>query len=132
MKGRSVLWTDEETQTAVRLKADGMGVPQIARVLGRTAAALHCRFKFIALSPEQKAARYKKYHVKANERRRMEPKHSSGLHLRYIHRPSAEQVAERDERFSKPRSFAQLYLGDPLPGQSALDKRSMESRHGTN
>lgn len=46
-------------------------------------------------------------------------------------RATPAAIAERDERFGKPRTFEQTYLGDPLPGQSALDKRNQEACHGT-
>jgi hypothetical protein len=39
-------------------------------------------------------------------------------------RPPPEIITERDRTFSVTETFATRYLGDPLPGRSALDKRA--------
>lgn len=40
---KSLVWTEEETVLAVRLKADGLNAPQIAARLGRTAHSVRTR-----------------------------------------------------------------------------------------
>ena len=37
--------------------------------------------------------------------------------------PSAEQLEDRTRRLLAPRTITAELLGDPAPGQSALDKR---------
>ena len=123
MKGRFELWTDEETQTALRMRDAGKSGPEIGHALGRTPGAVHARFKFAALSSEEKSARYKKYRIKALEREKNDRTCRSGLFNNRSARPTDAQIEERDRRFSRERTIAQLIMGDPLPGQSALDKR---------
>lgn len=130
MHGRSYPWTEAETRRALDLKRQGQGFEMIAAAVGRTTEAVKSRLKILNMSPEALADRKARYAARQARYRAAEPKATSGLAIRSNHRPSAEQVEERDTRFSYPRSFEQVYLGDPLPGQSALDKRNQEACRG--
>jgi len=111
----------------LRLTVSGMGAEEIGRVLGRTCEAVRSRRKQIRLTDAERAERKEKARVRDIENRASCEAFGPP---RFIHRPTPAMVAERDERFGQPRTFEQTYLGDPLPGQSALDKRNRELSHG--
>jgi hypothetical protein len=115
-------WSDKDTETAVRMKAEGYSHPEIGARVGRSPKAVSLRFLYLRSTPEQRRGR-------RGVKVRKEPEITLNF-VSSVHRPTPEQVLERDIRFSYPRTFSQVYLGDPLPGQSALDKRNQESRHG--
>jgi len=120
MADRASPWTSEEVATAQRMKARGRKYRDIGAYLGRSKKSVELKFLYLRLSPEERRMRRGKKRLRSMTENR----------VRSIDRPNEMQIAERDERFGKPRTFAMLYLGDPLPGQSALDKRNMEVSHG--
>lgn len=123
-------WTEEETQLALIMKANGANCPTIGRALGRSKRAVQCRFAFLRMTDEQLDHRNQML-VRLRGNRSWPGIKAAAIPMRTTSgRPAPAQIAERDERFGKPRTFAMLYLGDPLPGQSALDKRNRELSHG--
>jgi hypothetical protein len=108
-------WTDEESEKAVRLKADGLSHPEIGTRMGRTAKSIGQRLLYLRLTPEERTARH--------AARKQRVSHVSHNFVRGASRPTSEQIAERDARWSHPMTISQMCLGDPMPGQSALDQR---------
>jgi hypothetical protein len=128
MNGRSERWTEAEMQRLLSLKALGLSEEEIACAMGRTLNAINTRLKFLKLTPEQREARRARYRNADRERRKQDRVPIA----RNPHRPTESMVMERDRRFGMDRTIGQLLLGEPLPGQSALDKRNRELSHGAN
>jgi Myb-like DNA-binding domain len=103
-------WTDEETAILEAFAAEHVRIGRIpwlrlAEMLGRTKH-----------SCEDKWAR-----IRARNQQLPQPRFSRGqIHLK----ASAEALIERDRRYAiKPRDLTAELMGDPLPGESALEKR---------
>lgn len=65
------------------------------------------------------------YHREYNRRRRLglQPERSLLFVQSHIP-PDPETLAERDRAMAAPQTLTAIVAGDPLPGRSALDRRS--------
>lgn len=113
-------WSEEETQTLLRMKAEGASRRLIAEHLDRPLGSVKSRIRLIGLTPGQLAER--RAAIVASDAAR-KSRYRDSLVLIINSGPSQAQIAERDLRLSRPMTLSQIYFGDPLPGQSALDKR---------
>jgi hypothetical protein len=114
-------WTPAETEIAERMKAAGHSFSEIGERLGRSRKAVQLKFLYLRRTPEERRVCRGKTVYRPSR---------TGMFIQVSNRPTPEQIAERDARFSKDRTISQLIMGDPLPGQSALDKRKQEACHG--
>lgn len=95
-------WTTDEYYYAMRMRADGFTYPQIAKRLGRTLPSVSDRLR---LSIDRSQKFDQQFRIEVPE---------------YV-------LREREERYSAPyRNATAELMGDPLPGQSALDRRAQK------
>lgn len=126
-RGKGTDWSEAETATVLEMRAAGYSFPEIASKLpGRSASGVNARYLWLTMTEEQHRARRARInewrkrehlncvHTPRQQRERVEPRYE----------PSAELLAERDERYRlSPRSLTAFLCGDPPPGYSALDRR---------
>lgn len=102
-------WTPEEDRDVMRMSYSAFQL-----IHGRTKQAIQSRREYINNGHRTKAVKWGDI-VKPDER------------------PSKGALAERERRRALvPRDTTAAILGDPLPGLSALDRRTMEERRFDN
>jgi hypothetical protein len=117
---RATTWTAEELTEAREMRSRGISYRTIDTVFDKARGSAQGMLK-----------RHFPDHVWIDPYSRSE-KHKSPAgashshHVIMSHRPSDQALAERDRAYSAPQSLAQIFLGDPPQGRSALDK--METR----
>lgn len=113
------LWTQEETDILLAMKVAGFKFRDIADKLGRPAEGVKERFRYLHLTEDERAARRERKNALRFGKRTKPAKRVS-----YIRRTYPDFVFEdRARRLSADQTISQMLLGDPLPGQSALDRR---------
>jgi hypothetical protein len=105
--------TPEQIEQARSLLAQDYSWNDIEKMVGRRAETLRRH-----LDPEYRKKR------NAASRRKQEGRSSGRIEkdaVRYNRAPD-HLIADRDRRAAHDRTIGQMMLGDPLPGQSALDQ----------
>lgn len=119
-------WSAEEWQRAQELKASGSDYDQIAELLGRSRKAVKAKFQHMHRTPAQQEHRIEYQRRKRDRKREYQKsgRQAAGLdNAREL--PAGEIFIERNERLAlQPRDLTAAFCGDPLPGYSALDKRT--------
>lgn len=117
-------WTDAEIAALVALKAAGNTYDEIAHVIGRSKRSISGKLEYLNLTAHQREERRQ-----AQRRRRIaDGTQSTRLHpngqIVSAGRPSSDLLHARDVRLAiPPRDLTAAFLGDPLPGFSALDRK---------
>lgn len=125
-------FTEAEVQRAMEMVRMKFTLPQIAAELGRHKRSIQYQLSKRTLTPKEKERRQ----AKRNESRRDRKAASGEVRRPYLcadgvgtagnagsPKPTAEMIADRDRRASRPFTIAHDILGEPLPGRSALDQR---------
>ena len=100
-------WTDAETDLARRMIRENYKEEAFQQALGRSKKAAQARVRQVDF-PRDRSMRTDRNGLYVNSSVRKIPD---------------EVIAERDRRRSAARTITAFVLGDPAPGQSALDKR---------
>ncbi len=128
MAGRTqARWTQDEDTLMQRMRLAGATFEEVAVQVGRAVSTVHNRVRWISMTPEQRAMRA----TRIRERKREKPSHPylRGTGIRELNdyvriTPCPQALAERAWRARlAPRDLTASFMGDPLPGFSALDRR---------
>ena len=111
-------WTKEEDALALELVAIGDTTSAMdGRIPGRTGKAIRTRAYYISLTPEERH----EMNIRKGRGRRptFQPKRWTSSAIT----PPPAVEADRARRMRAPRSLTAILMGDPISGQSALDRR---------
>lgn len=128
--------TEQEIQRIFQMRKDGYLLKEIAARLGVHMRTVQRQLRKLTVTPEQRQ-RQQNLRVAARRARR----EAAGPRPIFVAsdgvgtagnasapKPTAEMIADRDRRISRPYSIAYDLMGDPEPGRSALDRRMSEAR----
>ena len=112
-------WSDADRATVLRLHTEKKSYAEIAAAVGRSSFAVRVKLRKLLMTPQQRAM------YLATERRR----YQSQVPARDVEsvgiRPSEAELRDRNMRLmTPPRDLTAAYMGDPLPGRSALERRT--------
>lgn len=115
------LWTDEEWQKVVTLRAEGRDLEYIAGCIRRTVRQIREKIRWVEM-PESKRAERR---ARINSWRNANNEYKSVKHIdqNSASKATPSMLAERDQRMLAPRSLTAMFMGDPSPGFSALDRK---------
>lgn len=113
-------WTAEEDATLREMTMAGNNYQEVADAMpGRTYAAVKCRMRYVNLTKEQFAEANRKKRA-----RRVTPAHYRKWdEIKHTVAPP-EVIEDARQRAMAPRSLTAILMGDPAPGQSALERRA--------
>lgn len=121
----ATVWNEQKLKRLYEMRGRNVRIEDIAESLGVNKRTLERRLYWDSMSPDQRKARRDKIYA----RRREEAKDNRRIIVEQVvvsERPGAEQIRDRDERMMlAPRDLTAMFCGDPLPGHSALDKRTV-------
>ena len=114
------IMSDDEVKRAYQLRRQGLTFNQIAVAMGRKYNTIVNRFKWDAMTPEQRQTNRDR---KREWRNNHVNKPKAEIPLPFT-RPTPEMLADRDRREAMPhRDLTGAFFGDPRIGQSALEGR---------
>ena|SRR6187402_1434207 len=118
-------WSEKDTMTAQEMNASGVAHEIIAQKLGRSVKAINARLAWIRLPPEKKEQRLDKKRKYSNEQYSGRKAKGVGFFTPSSAHPDTRILEERNARLAlAPRDLTAAFFGDPLPGYSALEKRT--------
>lgn len=115
-------WTAEEVETMYRLKRQGLSVREVAAAIGRSMSSVESKIE--ALKRNEMAQEIRR----CQRREKYRKDHPRNVSFRerpetiLAARPTPAMLTERDRRLNLPAPA----FGDPLPGESALDRMRIE------
>lgn len=113
------LWTEQEDETILALRASGLKNEAVAIEVNRTHEGVANRFRWLKLSKEERAE-YRREKSATRRSRAKVGKICSAVKLTY----PPQVFEDRNKRYAiAPRDLTASFCGDPLPGHSALDRR---------
>ena len=123
--------TDEDIQRALEMQRKGYKPVQIAAALGRHVRTIQYKLRQREMTKEQRDRQnFLRNQARRNRREATKPRPffvaSDGTGTAGVvatAKPTADMIAERDRRASRPFTIAYDLMGDPEPGRSALDQR---------
>lgn len=118
VKGRGIV-TDRNIEWARDARAGGMSWVNIGKALG-------CDGDTIRRAIDPEFAKKRAEQIRESARRLRRERYSRSGHAHHVVmavKAPAHLLADRDRRLNAPRPIGAVLLGDPPPGQSALDKR---------
>jgi hypothetical protein len=117
-------WAAEEWQRAQDLQKQGLGFDDIAVRLNRSGRAVRAKFAKENLTAEQRQQRAEYQRLRRSEE--IKTRQIAGVTFAKVPtREAASAFAQRDRKLAlTPRNLTAAILGDPLPGYSALDRRT--------
>jgi hypothetical protein len=127
-------WTKEEIGIALAMLESGARVIEIAAALNRTRGSVDGQFLWLRSTPAKRAMKAENVRRRRCGRptvkldREVEgpgPVGTAGHGGGIVEVPPAV-LADRDHRYSADFNLTRELMGDPLPGQSALDRRSQQ------
>lgn len=118
MKGRP--WTPEE-DAAIFGRTRYGDARKVAEELGRSKLAVSARKKYLRNLNRDRSQR--------NIRRSLNRRAAMQIVVRPAEPPDLRALADRDHRANLVPTINQMILGDPLPGRSALDRRTSPYSH---
>ena len=112
--------SEDEVKRAYQLRKQGLTFNQIAVAMGRKYNTIVNRFKWDAMTPEERQINRDR---KREWRNSHAAKPKADIPLPFA-RPTPEMLADRDRREAMPhRDLTSAFFGDPRIGQSALEGR---------
>lgn len=122
-------WSDEEIATFKHLAANGLSDREIGAKLNRSRESVRCFRRDASMSEAVRLAKRRRRNELERARNvKTNPSRRAKLLVygeRAIDKPSADILRERDRRLAiPPRDLSAAFFGDPLPGFSALERRT--------
>lgn len=117
-------WTEDKIKIAYQMKRAGATSGEIGSTIGKTAKAVRGFFNYYGHSPEEREIRLQRIRAYRREHDGRRPYTRLLDQPTQYGRPTPEMLAERDYLFSLPRTITADLCGDPLPGRSALERRT--------
>lgn len=115
--------SEDEVKRAYQLRKQGLTFNQIAVAMGRKYNTIVNRFKWDAMTPEERQTNRER---KREWRNAHVAKPAADIPLPFT-RPTPGMLADRDRREAMPhRDLTGAFFGDPKHGLSALDQRIVE------
>lgn len=112
--------SEDEVKRAYQLRKQGLTFNQIAVAMGRKYNTIVNRFKWDAMTPEERQTNRER---KREWRNAHVAKPAADIPLPFT-RPTPEMLADRDRREAMPhRDLTGAFFGDPRIGESALEGR---------
>lgn len=116
--GKIRLWTEDETKAARHLVVTNATDAECQEVVGRSRASCRARLRYVDCEEVR-------IRMSSKGRNRVRKSKSKGLHrvAEGMKGVPDDVLADARRRACAERTLGSLILGDPAPGQSALDKR---------
>lgn len=122
-------WTKEENEIFNAMREQKKSVAEIAVRLRKTRKSIEMKIEVLAMSPEKKERHVMLRRERMKRFRKNNPTPPRIYTLRgkeiTAGRANADLLRARDERLAlSPRDLTAAFFGDPLPGYSALERRT--------